>query len=434
MPVFRSRSVEEIVTARLRTSKHSVRDGTGIQARNLSSHRSIMSLQGDPRLISCLIAGALLFLCGAAKVAAQSEESKPRLFNPHGDFRLRMEQDWDSLQGDGTERDDRLRLRFRLRLGLDLNFSDQWSARVQLRSGQHKSQQSPHITIYDFDGGDSGPYQFDFDYWYLSYKSGNFEAWAGRNQLSFFHQDDLFLIDNITFAGVGGSYRQQLSKGALTWRANYVALPVGMRDFSGTSFIGQVGYERELQATGFTVAAGVFASRADPDDPVGEMLLTENNTRDYDLLNLQFQHRSTAFGRPLRLGADYSHNFKDYSDAPVGSFSEFHQNHLDGYVLEALWGRSGKAGDWQVGYYYSHVEALAANSSYIQDDWARWGTATQARLTNMTGSEFRFLYTIAPNQNIFARLFFVDAIDLLEPGDTSLEDGKRFRIEYNVSF
>jgi len=69
-----------------------------------------------------------------------------------------------------------------------------------------------------------------------------------------------------------------------------------------------------------------------------------------------------------------------------------------------------------------------------QGDWARWGTSTQSRLTNMKGSEFRVLFTITPNQNIFARLFFVDAIDLLQPGDTFLEDGKRFRIEYNIAF
>jgi hypothetical protein len=365
---------------------------------------------------------------------AQEEEAKARLIEPHGDFRIRLEQDWDSLQGDGTKREDRLRMRVRVRVGVDLNFSQQWSARVQLRSGQHKSQQSPHITIYDFDDGDTGPYQFDFDYWYLSYKKGRFEVWAGRNDVSFWHQDDLFLIDNITFAGVGGSYRQILGEGALTWQANFVALPVGMRDFSGTSLIGQVAYERDFESTGFTAAAGAFAYRADPNDPVGEMLLTENNTRDYDLLNLQFQHRSSLFGRPLRLGLDYSHNFKDYSQAHAGSFSALHQDDLDGYVLEALWGRSGHFGDWQVGYFYSHVEALAAHSSYIQDDWARWGTSTQSRLTNMKGSELRFLYTIGPRQNILARLFFVDAINLLEPGDTSLEDGKRFRVEYNLSF
>ena len=52
----------------------------------------------------------------------------------------------------------------------------------------------------------------------------------------------------------------------------------------------------------------------------------------------------------------------------------------------------------------------------------------------MKGSELRILFTITPNQNIFARLFLVDAIDLLQPGDVALEDGKRFRIEYNISF
>jgi len=388
----------------------------------------------NPRIARWLIAAIVLSVWHVPAARAQEDDAKPPLLDPYGDFRLRMEQDWDSRQGDGTELDDRLRLRFRLRGGLIVNVTDRWSARVQLRSGPHDSQQSPHITIYDFDGGSNGPYQFNFDYWYAAYRHEGLEIWAGRNELSFDHQDDLFLIDNVTFAGVGGSYRHELGQGRLSVAANYVALPAGMRNFSGTSFIGQVGYDRDWDQLGFSVAAGVFASRADPDDPDGELLLTENNTRDYDLLNLQAQFRTTAFGQPLRLGADYSRNFKDYGGAPAGSFSEFHRDHLDGYVVEALWGASESGGDWQLGYYYSHVEALAANSSYIQDDWARWGTSTQARLTNMKGSEFRVLYTITPSQNIFARLFFVDAIDLLQPGDTFLEDGKRFRIEYNIAF
>jgi hypothetical protein len=396
------------------------------------------SIRAQKRWLFSLAAAVTLLGGGSAQAqeqpAVQEDEARPRLLEPSGDFRLRLEQDWDSRKGDGTQRDDRLRMRIRLRAGLRLNFSEKWSARVQLRSGRNDSQQSPHITIYDFDGGETGPYQFNFDYWYLSYKTGGLEVWAGRNDLSFWHQDDLFLIDNVTFAGVGGSYRQQLGKGGLTWHANYVALPVGMRDFSGSTFVAQVAYERRFESTGLTTAVGVFASWAEPDDPGGELLLTENNTRDYDLLNLQFQYRLQALGRPLRLGVDYSRNFSDYGDAPVGSFSEFHKDDLQGYVLEALWGRSRKAGDWQVGYYYSHVDALAANSSYIQDDWARWGTAAQVRLTNMKGSEFRFLYMLGRKQNIRARLFVVDAIDLLEPGDTALEDGKRFRVEYNIAF
>jgi hypothetical protein len=74
------------------------------------------------------------------------------------------------------------------------------------------------------------------------------------------------------------------------------------------------------------------------------------------------------------------------------------------------------------------------HSSYTQDDWVRWGTSVQARATNLKGSEIRVRYTIRPTMNIIARLFFVDAIDLLEIGDTTKETGNRLRIDWNVSF
>ncbi|MGB5815158.1 MAG: putative porin [Thermoanaerobaculia bacterium] len=380
---------------------------------------------------SLLVIALALSAAGFPARADEEVDRKVRLF---GDFRLRLEQDWDSLQGDGSERDDRLRLRIRLRGGVEFRITDTWSALVQARTGPNQSQQSPHITIYDFDGGPTGPYDLNLDYWYLGYASGGFEVWAGRNQLSFWHHDDLFVFDNVTYPGAGASYRHGLGEGALTWRFNYVALPVGMRDFSGTGIIGQVAYELELENSGFTVAGGFIGTRADPDDPAGEILLTENNTRDYRLFDLQLQYRSQAFGRPFKIGFDYTHNAEDYDDAPPGSFSELHRDHVDGYVFELLWGETGDAGNWQLGYYYAHLEALAANSSYIQDDWVRWGDANQVRATNLKGSELRLIYTIRPNMNLFARLFFVDAIDLLEPGDTTKETGNRLRIDWNVSF
>ena len=97
-------------------------------------------------------------------------------------------------------------------------------------------------------------------------------------------------------------------------------------------------------------------------------------------------------------------------------------------------GNKKKKGDWLFGYYYSYLEALTVHSSYISDDWVRWGTASQVRATNLRGSEFRAQYTFRPNMNIFARLFFVDAIDFLEPGDTTKETGNRLRIDFNLSF
>jgi len=384
---------------------------------------------------SLLASNLLLLLCllglGADAIAETSGLDR---FRPYGDFRLRLEQDWDSLNGDGTKRDDRLRLRIRVRAGVEATINDQWSAVVALRSGPDQSQQSPHITIVDFDDGPTGPYDFNLDHWYLNYSKGGFAAWAGRNEMSFWHQDDLFIFDNVTYPGAGGSYQHGLAGGQLTWNLNYVALPVGMQKTSGTGLLGQIVYQREFANSGFTLAGGYFDTNADPDDPDGSTLLTENSTRDYQLANIELQYRSRVFGQPYFVGFDYNRNLKDYASAPPGSFSEFHQDDRSGYVLEAVWGKQGDKGDWLFGYYYSYLEALALHSSYIADDWVRWGDANQVRATNLKGSELRAIYSIRSNINIFARLFFVDAIDLLESGDTTKEDGKRLRIDLNWSF
>ena len=207
-----------------------------------------------------------------------------------------------------------------------------------------------------------------------------------------------------------------------------------MRDFSGTGLFAEVAYSREYANAGFTLAAGFAGTNADPDDPAGELLLTENNTRDYREFSLQFQYRTQLLARPLKLGIDYVYNGENYDNEPPGSFSEFHKNHVDGYVLEAQWGSTTASGDWQLSYYYAHIDALALHSSYTQDDWVRWGNAVQARATNLKGSEFRARYTIRPGMNLIARLFFVDAVDLLRPGDIAKETGNRLRIDWNVSF
>lgn len=377
------------------------------------------------------LACVVVVISASVALAEEQDNKRIKLF---GDFRLRLEQDWDSLNGDGTKRDDRLRLRIRLRGGVDVRITDSFSALVQARTGPDLSQQSPHITIIDFDGGPTGPADVNFDHWYLNFESGGFSAWLGRNELSAWHQDDMFVFDNVTYAGVGANYRHGVGDGALSWHFNYVALPVGMRDFSGTGAFAQVAYERNYRISGFTAAVGFFRTKADPDDPAGEILLTENNTRDYRILDWQFQYRSRAFDTPYEVHFDYSRNLENYDDEPVGSFSEFHKDDVNGYVFGLEVGRKGDAGDWRFGYYYAYLEALTVNSSYIQDDWVRWGNANQVRATNLKGSEFRVLYTIRSNMNIFARLFLVDAVALLEPGDTTKETGNRFRIDWNVAF
>ena len=365
---------------------------------------------------------------------ANAEDGSSRGLEFSGDLRLRLEQDWDSRKGDDTKRDDRLRLRFRLRAGFNYVFDDRWSTRVSIRSGKDESQQSSHITIKDFNGGDDGPYDFNFDHWYVTYQHRGFEAWAGRNEPSFLHQTELFVFDNITYAGAGGSYRHEV--GSSLWYAsfNYLQLPVGMQDFVGTTFIGQLVYNREFDSSGFSVGLGYDLSDADPDDSKGELLLTENNTRDYSILSLQTQYRTRFRNQPLKLGFDYSHNLEDYSDEPVDSFSEFHDDDVNGYAGFVQWGNTSDPGDWQVSYYYVHQEALTTNSSYTQDEWVRWGGGGQVRATNLRGSEFRLRYAFSRRMNILARLYLVDAIDFLETGDIAKETGNRFRVDWNLRF
>ena len=72
-----------------------------------------------------------------------------------GDFRFRLEQDWDSQNSSGVSREDRLRARIRARLAMRYTVTDQVEFGARLRSGSDGSQQSPHITIVDFDQRES---------------------------------------------------------------------------------------------------------------------------------------------------------------------------------------------------------------------------------------------------------------------------------------
>jgi hypothetical protein len=90
-------------------------------------------------------------------------------------------------------------------------------------------------------------------------------------------------------------------------------------------------------------------------------------------------------------------------------------------------GGTKEAGDWQFGAWYTRIEALAVNPSYAQDDWVRWGSATQTDSSDLKGFELRAAVGLGHGQNLMARLYLVEAI-------TSQQDGKRFRIDYNVGF
>lgn len=84
-------------------------------------------------------------------------------------------------------------------------------------------------------------------------------------------------------------------------------------------------------------------------------------------------------------------------------------------------------GDWLVGYYYADIETLAVNSSFAQDDWMRWGSATDTRGSDFHGHEFRFGYVLPWKWKLLARFYSVES-------NNNPEDGNRFRIDFNRKF
>ena len=113
-----------------------------------------------------LIALILTFLLSFGLVSSiQAVMFETDTFKITADFRLRAEQDWNPDMADGASREDRARMRVRARIAMSYQANDTFPFATRLRSGADDSQQSPHITIIDFDGNDNGDANFNFDKW-----------------------------------------------------------------------------------------------------------------------------------------------------------------------------------------------------------------------------------------------------------------------------
>lgn len=371
---------------------------------------------------------AFIFAAGSCWAAIPIDANGKLLLS--GDVRGRIELDWDSKRSNGTERDDRSRMRARFRATLEYQASDKISVVVRLRSGSDDSQQSPHITILDFDGNDTGDADFNFDKWYLKYSSGNFSAWLGRNSMNFWKSDELVFDDDITPAGIGLA----LKTGHLTVNAGYYSNPVGMHHFTGNTGILQAVFNTSIGATRLTFAAGVADIDAEPGNPNNALLLDNNGVRDYTLWVGNVEAAMQFMDRPLQLNLDLLHNSQSYSATDPDSFTAFHRKQTDGYILSVRLGDTSERGHWLFGYFYSHVETFAVNNSLAEDDWLRWGSATQARASNFKGSEFRVATKLGNSLNVVARLYLVEGIKLRSATSLTREDGNRFRVDLNWSF
>lgn len=374
-----------------------------------------------------------LFLGGLATVTSASEATiyANDKLEVYGDFRLRLEHDWDSQKANGDLREDRTRARIRLRLGVNYEPTDYLTFGARVRSGFNESHQSAHITVIDFDGNDTGSAHFNFDKYFVKFAneaSGSW-AWAGRNSIPIWKQNDVLFDSDVTALGLGAGWETKTNGMTFGINSGYLKMPVGMQDFSGNLALGQVYFGIKSSSSQLGLAAGYLKFDNSDADAIGLSLLNGDGTRDYGIWtgSVKFKTPTPRIGIPMTIGFDYFHNEEDYSPLDTDPFTAANWDQTDGFVGSIAFGKSKKKGDWLVGYYHADIEALAVNSSFAGDDWVRWGSSGKTRATNMKGNEVRFGYAISDKFNMVARIFIVEA-------KTTIEDGNRFRLDFNYKF
>ncbi len=196
-------------------------------------------------------------------------------------------------------------------------------------------------------------------------------------------------------------------------------------DFNGNTLAaGQLVYTAGIGDVSVTAAGGLFLF----DGEAGaEFLRNGNGARDYTIWVGNLQAKTKLREIPVKLGLDLMHNSKDYSASDPDPVTGANRDETDGLVANITVGQLKKSGDWLGAYYYAYLEAFSLNASYGQDDWIRWGSGAQTDSSDFKGHEFRLAYAIESYANLVARLYLVDAI-------TSVQDGKRFRIDFNIKF
>jgi hypothetical protein len=205
---------------------------------------------------------------------------------------------------------DRERLRLRARAGLEIKPHPDFTLGVRARSGPKDSQQSPHVTLVDFDNNPVGDQDAAFDKWFMQYDKDLFKIWAGRNSFPFWEQNELFWDDDATSAGIAASYNFPVEPGKLSFNVGFFTLPDGGYDFHGQLAAGQIVYSRMINDINLTLGGGIFKfnGKAGADNLRNG---NGNGNRDYIVWVGNAQMKYNWLSVPITLGVDVLHNSED---------------------------------------------------------------------------------------------------------------------------
>ena len=347
----------------------------------------------------------------------------------YGDFRFRAEQDWNSQRSNGTYRDDRGRLRYRLRIGFNYKWSEQVTFGGRLRSGNKQDPQSPHITL-----GENLPENgITIDKAYLRLSHKNRWVWLGKNNNPFWKQNEMWWDDDVTPEGAVLGTKFDISpRNSLDLTAGYFVMYSLGRDFTfdpGMS-AAQLVFRTQNKKTSLTLASGFYSLTNMPQFPDS----SQGNSIDYQLLisSAELQLKTKL---PVSIGIDNMSNFVNYSADTLISASGLQEEKM-AYVVNFKLGSLSDKGKFLLAYYYAFVPKYAVVPYLAQDDWIRWdyGNGIGSRASNYKGHEFRLAYAFGKGFNVVARAYFVEGIKKNKPENIAIENGNRFRLDFNLKF
>ncbi len=372
-----------------------------------------------------------LLLLISVSTWAQKDSIEYQKLKFTGDFRFRIEHDWNSQNSNGILRDDRSRLRYRFRFGLNYAIDKHSSFGGRVRSGNINDQQGPHVTI----GGSKGEFgltQIGFEKLFYKYKRKNLTAWFGKNSIPLKKSNELFWNDNVFPEGLGLEYKMLEHEtnflNLLTLNAGHFIIQSNNQTFDKDSYLQIAQLELNILRKRVNIFPGFYRFKKVGNFPDGEETFNLN----YSIFHLGFDVEITR--KPiLNLGVEFYNNFEDYSNND--SIPSILKEQKKGFVTSIKYGEIKKKGDWLVHLYYANLQKFAVVDYFAQNDWARWDYssigATGSRISNFQGIELRLGYAFKEKFNLILRSYFVE--ELIQIGNFK-ENGNRIRLDLNIGF
>ena len=363
-------------------------------------------------------------------LTAQVDSLSQKKLKFEGDFRFRIEHDWDSRNSNGDYLDDRSRLRYRFRLGINYQLDKRSSFGGRLRSGNINDQQGPHVTL----GGGDGEFalvQVGFEKLFYEYKWKRINFWVGKNDVPITKMNELFWNDNTYPEGIALRSKlfekedNFLKKASLN--LGHFIIQSNNRSFLQDSYLQLAQIDLKFFRERVRLLSGFYFFKNVRNIPDSKHTFTIDYSILHNGIEISVDKKST-----LILGFEYFQNFENYSKKQ--EIPSIFKDQKNGFVLSAKYGKAKKKGDWAFHLYYAALQKYAIVDYFAQNDWARWDyssfDARGSRISNFQGYELRIAYCFKENFNLVLRNYFTE--ELVNTGNVK-ERSSRIRLDLNIA-